>query len=167
MYASRPKIDLDFPFTLQILRIELNREILLLSLGFYEKRITQIVVMQVKHRPIVPIFTRRYSLPVRYSRVLNQDLDVCAWLPVGPAHKAFDRKPVVRFMRRIENGRLNQEGTDTDYCDSNTPPRAGLPDLFPLHSSAPIPSLHRTHQLALSYTADTGPQLILRPTLLP
>ncbi len=167
MHTSRPKIDLNFSFALKILRIKLNLEILLLSLGLYEKRITKIVIMQVKRRPIVPILTRRNSLPVRYSRVLNQDLDVCAWLPVGPAHKAFDRKPVVRFMRRIENGRLNQEGTDTDYCGSNTPPRAGLPDLFPLHSSAPIPSLHRTHQLVLSYIADTGPQLILRPTLLP
>lgn len=125
MYASRPEIDLDFPLTLKILWIELDLEILLFTPGFYEKRVTKIVVMQVKRRPIVPVFTRRDRLSVRDSCILNQNLDIRTRLSVCPAHKAFNRKPVIRFMRRIENGRLNQEGTDTDYCGSQLPPGAG------------------------------------------
>lgn len=118
MYTSRPKIDLDLSLTLKILWIELNLDVLLFAPGLYEKRITKIVVMQVKRCPIISVFTRRDRLSVRDSCILNQNLDIRTRLSVCPAHKAFNRKPVIRFMRRIENGRLNQEGTDTDYCGS-------------------------------------------------
>lgn len=70
--------------------------------------------MQVKRSFVVPVFSRRNGLPVGDSRILNKNLYIRTRLPVGPAHKSFDCKSMVRFMSRIEYGRLNQEGTDTD-----------------------------------------------------
>ncbi len=125
MRTSGSEIDLNLSFAFKILRIELNLEILLLALGFYEKRVTKIVVMQVKRRSIVSVFTRRNSLPIRDSCILNQNLYIRTRLPVFPAHKTFNREPVVRFMCRIESGRLNQEGTNTDYCGRHFPTGAG------------------------------------------
>src|SRR5262245_15094598 len=58
MGTAASEMDLDFAFGLQILWIELNFVILLLSLCLYEQRISKILVMQMKGRFVVPVSVR-------------------------------------------------------------------------------------------------------------
>ncbi len=62
--ASRSEINLDLALALKILRIELNLMVLLLALYLYKKRITEVVVMQVKRCPVISRIIRRDGLPV-------------------------------------------------------------------------------------------------------
>lgn len=64
MNAPGSEIDLDLPLTLKILRVELNLMVLLLALYLDQERITQVVVMQVKRRLVIPSVIRRDGLPV-------------------------------------------------------------------------------------------------------
>ena len=99
MDTAGPEIHLDLAFRLKILRVKPNFLLLLFS-GFNQQRIAKIIVMEVKRRFIVPVSIRLDDLPVRDSRILDEHVYVRTRCPISPADEAFDRKPMVRFMRR-------------------------------------------------------------------
>lgn len=78
--------------------------------------------MQVKRGLIIPAIIRRNGLSIRHPGVLDQDLRIGTRLPIGTAHKSFDRIPMVCFMRGMQDSWNCNEGTNTG-CDSHYFPR--------------------------------------------
>ena len=99
MYTAGAKVDLDFSLRLQILRVKRNLLLLLLTPGLNQQRIAKIIVMEMKRRLVVPISIGLHDLAVGDSRILHEHVYICTALPIRPAHKAFDRKSVISFMR--------------------------------------------------------------------
>lgn len=105
MYTAGSEVDLDPSLCLQVLRVKRNFLLLLLPSGFNQQRIAKIVVMKMKRRFIVSVSIGLDDLPVGDPGILDQDVYIRAPLPICPAHKPFDRKPMVGFMRRSDDRR--------------------------------------------------------------
>ncbi len=105
MDTTRSKIDLNLPLGFKVFRVELDFMILLLSFGFDQKRITQVVIVQMERRLVVALSIGLDHLPVGDLGVLDKDIGIRNPVPVRPAHEPFDSKPMVRFMRRQHRGR--------------------------------------------------------------
>lgn len=122
MDAAGSEIDLDLALGLQVLRIELDLVILLLPSGFHQERIAEVLVMQMKRRPIVSVPVGRDRLTVGNSRIFDQDLDVGTALSVRPAHESFDRKPMVRLVGGVQD--LGKQEERHGSGDERPPPGA-------------------------------------------
>lgn len=112
MHTAGPEINLDLAFRLEILRVKPNFLLLLLPPGFNQQRIAKIIVMEMKRRFIVPLSIRLDDLPVGDSRILDEHVDIRGPRSIGPADEPFDRKPMVRFVRRRNDRR---KSTHHDY----------------------------------------------------
>jgi hypothetical protein len=73
--------------------------ILLLSFGFDEKRVAQIVIVQMECRFVVPIPIGLDDLAIGDLGVFDKDIGISNALPVRPAHEPFDGEAMIRFMR--------------------------------------------------------------------
>lgn len=109
MNAAGSKINLNAPFGLQIFRIELHFLVLLLPSRLNKERIAQIVIVQMKRRLIVPFSIGRHGLTVGDPCILDQNVNIGAALTIRPAHKPFNRKPMVSLVRGTEDGWKKQE----------------------------------------------------------
>lgn len=115
MNTAGPEIYLNLAFRLKILRVEPNFLLLPFVSGFNQQRIAKIIVMEVKRRFIVPVSIRLDDLPVGYSRILDEYVDIRRPFSIGPADKPFNRKPMVRFMRRQHDRReATHQGNSQD-----------------------------------------------------
>ena len=78
--------------------------------------------MQVKGGPVIPISVRLDDLPIGNLRVFDEDVRIGDALAVRPAHKAFDREPMIGFMRG-QACRWNHDArTQYDECDRDSLP---------------------------------------------
>lgn len=123
MDTAGSKIHLNFSFRLQVLRIELNLMILLLSFGLHKQWIAEILVMKMKRRFIVPISIGLHDLTVGDLGVFHQDVDVRAALSVRITDEAFDRESMVSFVRRRDNRRESAQPYCAQHGGNNTPPQ--------------------------------------------
>ena len=99
MDTAGSKMNLNFSFRLQVFGIELDLVILLFSLCLNQERITEILVMQMKRRLVVPVSVGLDDLPVGDFGIFNKDVGIGDCLAIRPAHKSFDGEPMIGFMR--------------------------------------------------------------------
>ena len=85
-------------FALQVLWIELDRIPLLLGAGLHEKRITEIIVMQMKGDFVIPVAVGPYRLTDRHPCIFDQHLDLGTRLSILITHKPFNGEPMIGFM---------------------------------------------------------------------
>lgn len=113
-------MDLNFALGFQVFRIELNPVMLLLSFGFDQERIAQIVVVQMERRLVVPISIGLDHLAIGDLGIFDKDVGVRDPLPVRSTHEPFDGESMIRFMRCRDSGRKcrHQANTDERYLPS-------------------------------------------------
>src|SRR5262245_23892645 len=99
MDTTGSKMNVNFAFGFQVLWIELDLVILLLSLGLDQERISEIFVMQVKGRFVVAVSVRLDDLSIGDLGVLDKDVGIHNPLAVRPADEPFDGEPMIGFVR--------------------------------------------------------------------
>jgi hypothetical protein len=112
---------------LKVIGIEDDFMLLLLGVRFDQKRIAEIVIMQVKSDLIVSVVVGADRLTDRDPRILNQDLDLGSGLPVFVAHETFDGESVIRFVRSKENRRK----TRAQHTQREKPPGGRAANFLP------------------------------------
>lgn len=158
MATAASKIHLDFSFCLQIFWIELNLLVLLFPPGLHVQWIAEIVVMKVKRRFIVPVSIGRHGLTVGDSGVLNKHLNIGAAFAIHPAHKSFDREPMVRLMCRSQDTGKEKGKADTDENQNSVSSKARHP--YARHH-------HSVSQSPVFATQPTDASITFRPILRP
>ncbi len=103
LLASAAEIRLEAAFAFQVIWIELDRIPLLLGAGLHEKRITEIIVMQMKGDFVIPVTVGPYCLTDRHPRIFDQHLDLGTRLSILITHKPFNGEPMIGFMCGEEN----------------------------------------------------------------
>jgi hypothetical protein len=97
--AAGSEMDLNLALGFQVFRIELDLVILLLSFGFDQERIAQIVVMQVERRFVVPVPIRFDHLAIGDLGIFDKDLSIRNGLPVPSTYEPLDGEAMICFMR--------------------------------------------------------------------
>lgn len=98
MRTATAEIDLNLPFRFQVLGVKHYFELLLFPLRLNKQRITEIVIVEMERRFVVPISVSLDNLPVRNLGIFHQDISVSDPIPIRSTDKPFDRESMVRFM---------------------------------------------------------------------
>lgn len=94
------KIHRDFSFCPNVLGVELDLGIFLLVTGDHQNWITQVIIVEVEGRLVVPAAVGEHRYSNRDSRILGDYLVVHNWTAICFTHMAFNGKPVVHLMHR-------------------------------------------------------------------
>ena len=93
-----------------------------------EKRVAEIVIVQMKGDFIIAVTVGPYRLTDRHPRIFDQHLELSARLPILVAHKPFNGEPVIGFVCGEEDGRKRQADHAPDRKD---PPAGAAADILP------------------------------------
>jgi hypothetical protein len=128
--AAGSEMDLNLALGFQVFRIELDLVILLLSFGFDEERIAQIVVVQMKRRFVVPVSIGLDHLAIGDLGIFDKDVDVRNGPPVRSTHEPFDGEAMICFMRGRDSRGKYYGQAKTDERNSQSSPSLSRPRTF-------------------------------------
>lgn len=126
--AAGSEMDLNLALGFQVFRIELDLVILLLSFGFDQERIAQIVVVQMERRFVVPVPIGLDHLAIGDLGIFDKDVGVRNGLPIRSTHEPLDGEAMICFMGcRDPRGQYHDQAK-TDKRNPQSSP--SLPHIF-------------------------------------
>src|SRR5688572_27789914 len=115
-------MNLNFTLRLQVLRIELDPMILLFTLDLNQERISEIFVVQMERRLVIPVSVGLHDLAIRDFGVFDKDVGIGNRLSIRATDESFDGKTMIGFMRRRTDRWKRSSQTHDDRYDPQSSP---------------------------------------------
>jgi len=115
-------MNVNFTLRLQVLGIEPDCMILLFTLGLNQERISEIFVVQMERRLVVPLSVGLHDLAIGDLGVFDKDVGIGDPLSISAADEPFDGEAMIGFVRRRADGWKGCGQTHNDRCDPEPSP---------------------------------------------